>query len=149
MFGSLLHDSNLWHINRHSVSRAVGIGLFCCFLPIPFQMILAAALAIAIRANIPISVTLVWISNPLTIAPIFYFCYKVGSYLLQLPPAAIEIELSFHWLSTQLGLILQPLILGSLVCGLTVGLVGFLTSRLMWRIWVCKCWAKRRQERLR
>ena len=40
--GPLIKDPNLLHLNRRSVSGAVGIGLFLAFVPVPFQMLLAA-----------------------------------------------------------------------------------------------------------
>jgi len=57
----------------------MAVGLFCAFVPLPIQMLLAAAAAIIFRVNLPISVGLVWITNPVTIPPMFYFCYKVGT----------------------------------------------------------------------
>ena len=54
IFGSILHDANLWHLNRRSASGAFGIGLFFAFWPFPFQMILVVMMAIPLRVNIPL-----------------------------------------------------------------------------------------------
>jgi len=77
-----LQNASLWNFNRKSISKAFAVGLFFAFLPMPFQMLLAAPAAIIVSSNLPISIALVWITNPLTIAPIYYGCYKLGSYLL-------------------------------------------------------------------
>ena len=49
------------------------------FLPVPFQMVLAALGALWRRVNLPLAVALICITNPLTMAPAFYLCYKVGA----------------------------------------------------------------------
>lgn len=116
-FGKLLHDPNLWHLNRHSVARAMGVGLFAALIPIPMQMLLAAALAIPVRGNLPIAVSLVWLTNPLTMPPVFFVTYMTGAWLMQVPPRTLPDELTFDWITDQLATVWQPFLLGSVVCG--------------------------------
>jgi uncharacterized protein (DUF2062 family) len=99
----LLDRAEIWHLNRRSASGAVFIGLFCAFLPVPMQMVIAAALAIAARCNLPLAVVLVWISNPVTIPPLFYFTYRLGAWLLDMQLATDNIEVNFTWLRNNLG----------------------------------------------
>jgi uncharacterized protein len=133
IFGKFIHSPNLWHMNERSVARAFACGLFVAFLPIPFQMVVAAALAMLCLANVFIAVILVWVSNPITIPPIFYFCYRVGRYILNVPPHKFKIELSYHWLHTTFFTIWKPLVVGSLVCGVIAGLLGYISVKIFYR----------------
>jgi uncharacterized protein (DUF2062 family) len=38
--GKHLQHSGLWHFNRKSIAKAFAVGLFCAFIPVPFQMLL-------------------------------------------------------------------------------------------------------------
>jgi uncharacterized protein (DUF2062 family) len=101
-----------------------------------------------IHSNLPISIGLVWISNPITIPPIFYFTYKVGTVILDTPIREFEIELSVDWALTELSAIWQPLLLGSLICAIIFSALGFIGIRLFWRFHVISNWNKRRAKRL-
>lgn len=131
--GEILHEPNLWHINRHSIARAFLIGLFWMMIPIPLQMLAAALCAIWINGNLPLSVALVWISNPLTMPPIFYFNYRFGALLLGREPLPYEFEFSLSWMGQRLMEIGLPLYLGSLVLGVFLGCTGYLTIQFLWR----------------
>ena len=100
IFGDLIHDPNYWHLNRRSASGAFAIGLFVAFVPLPMHMLIAAALAILTRVNLPLSVALVWITNPLTMGPFMYASYKVGAFLLQQPAQEFVFEFSLAWFSS-------------------------------------------------
>lgn len=147
VFGTLLHDPNLLHLNRRSVSMAFFVGLFMAFVPLPSQMIMAAAVAIIIRCNLPISVGLVWVSNPITMPPIFYFAYKVGAWILNTPETAFNFELSWEWLGTGLAAIWQPFLLGCAVCGLFFGALGYILIRLLWRLHIISTLKERQRKR--
>ena len=144
----LLDDPNLLHLNRRSVSGAVAVGLFMAFVPVPFQMLLAAIAAIFVKVNLPISVAMVWLSNPLTMPPLFYFAYKVGAWLLDKPYAQIKFELSWQWLTQSLGDIWQPFLLGCLLVAASSALAGSLLVRALWRMTVQQTWNERKQKRL-
>ena len=131
--GTLLHDPNIFHLTRRSVSGAFSVGLFMAFVPVPFQMVLAAIGAIVARVNLPIAVALVWITNPLTMPPIFYFNYLVGTWLLPSCEPIGEVHMTMEWLADSLGEIWLPLYLGSVVVGLVLAAVGYVAIRGFWR----------------
>ncbi len=132
--GTLLHDPNLFHINRRSISGAVAVGLFCAWVPIPFQMVLAAIVAIFVRVNLPISAILVWISNPFTMPPMFYFAYLVGTWVLGIESGHFNFEPSFEWLTSGLTAIWQPFLLGCTILGGLSGALGYAIIRGWWRL---------------
>ena len=144
IFGSLLHSPNLWHMNRRSVTKAFMIGLFFAWWPVPFQMILAAAGAIVLRANLPISVGLVWITNPITMPIMFYFAYVVGTWVLGVPEMHFEMELSLDWVVEEMIVIWKPFLSGCLILGVISSFVGYFGIQLAWRLNV----TKRRAESL-
>lgn len=147
--GSMLHDPNLWHLNRHSVARAMAIGLFVSMLPLPMQMLISASVAMPARANLPISVGLVWLTNPVTMPMIFFAEYKVGTLLLGAPERSMPMELSMTWLMSEIHHIWQPLVLGSVVLGTIIAVAGYAATMLYWRIWVGRNWQKRKLRRRR
>lgn len=145
--GTLLHDPNILHLNRRSVSGAFAVGLFFAWVPVPFQMLLGAIGAILFRVNLPISVGLVWITNPLTMPPLFYFAYKVGTWVLNVPTHKYHFELTWDWLMSELGAIWEPFLLGCLICGTVSAVLGFVTLRAYWRYHVARSWQKRHSKR--
>ena len=148
VLGDWVWAPNLWHFNRYSASMAFFVGLFVAFMPIPGQMVLAAAMAVMLRCNLPLSVGLVWITNPVTIPAMFYLAYRVGALILDVPVQALEFELSLNWLQASLGTIWKPVLLGSVVCGLLAGSMGFFVISLMWRWQVVTKWRRRNRARL-
>jgi uncharacterized protein len=147
LFGELLHNSDLWHLNRYSVAWGVSVGLFVAFVPVPFQMPLAAALAIVIGCNLPIAISLVWVTNPITIPPLLYVAYKTGNWLLRQPAPHLEFELSRDWLMNEIGAVWEPFLLGSLVLGLVFAIIGHVAVRVIWRIHVMSSWRERQRRR--
>lgn len=139
--GDKLHDPNLWHLNRRSVSMAFAVGLFGAWIPTPGQMAIAAIAAFYFRANLPISIALVWLTNPVTMPPLFYFAYLVGLTLLNLPAADFSLDAILS------GEILFPFLTGCLILGIVCASAGYFGINYFWRYHTAKKWATRQQSR--
>ena len=145
--GEWIYEPNLWHINRASSAKAFAVGLFCAMLPIPGQMVVASFLAVKTRANLPLSVSLVFITNPLTMPVIFWAAYKLGAQLLGTEIQDVQFVISWHWLAESLGAIWEPFLLGCLVMGLGLSACGYLFVNAIWRWRVGRDWRKRQARR--
>lgn len=148
IFGSLLHNPHLWHMNRHSVAKAFAIGLFFAFIPVPFQMILAAGTAIMMHGNLPLSIALVWLTNPLTMPAIFYLCYRAGTFLVGAPKQEFAFEASWQWVVDSLSTIGPSFLLGCGVLAAIFAFIGYFGIQALWRYNVIKAWQKRKQREI-
>jgi len=168
--GDLLHDPNLFHLNRHSVSVAFFWGLVIAMIPIPGQMAVAAMAALFFRCNLPICVALVWVTNPLTIPFFFYMAYEVGKFILQIDTDTAantalvanmdfgsfwhlivegEYRAAIRWLGHELGNVWKPFLSGSLALGLVFGGIGYFGMQAFWRWHTIRAWNKRKFKRIK
>lgn len=146
-FARHLSDDRLWHADRHSVAKAVSIGLFFGLM-IPFaQFLFAIATALVLRAHIAISAGCTLITNPLTFPPIYWAAYELGSRVLDTPGSAGEAaqveqsaekmgELGTGWMEgfwIWLGAAGMPLVTGLFIMACSAALVGYLAVLVLWR----------------
>ena len=141
-FAKQLRHPELWHMNAKSVPRGVALGLGVGVI-IPFMhVILAVLLAIPVRANVAIAGAFTLVVNPLTIPPMYYAAYRIGSWELHHEalgpdPAAAreasgELARMLFWLHHASG----PIALGILTISLSAALLGYVVSALIWRGWM-------------
>lgn len=133
-FRPLLRARGIWHFGRRSVAGGLSLGLFLAFVPIPVQQLLSIPCALVLRVNLPAALGGVWVSNPLTFAPIFYFAYRVGLLATGTSPSAHTLDFSIAGLAGTVGEIATPLLVGCLICGLVSATLGNLAVRLVWRL---------------
>ena len=133
--GNSLFHEDLWRFNRLSFCRATVIGVFWGWMPMFFQMIPAAYCAVLFRANLPLSVAGVWISNPITMPGMMYVGYLFGNYILGLDPVYEEFKLSSDWIFSAFGNIWEPLLVGTLIIGIVSSILGYFIMHLLWRLY--------------
>lgn len=155
--GPLLRRPWLWHLNRRSVALGAGIGVFFGFLIPVAQILGAAALALLLRANLPVAALSTLVSNPVTYVPIFVLAHRTGAALLgeavepgtaealaeELAEADITTVEKPGWME-RLRTVGKPLFLGLAVFAVIGGLTTWALVHIAWTIGV---WLKRRRRR--
>ncbi|MDG2990857.1 DUF2062 domain-containing protein [Candidatus Synechococcus calcipolaris G9] len=126
--------------SSHELARGMAMGVFAGMLPLfGLQIIIAMALAFVVRGNKPMAALTTWVSNPLTYAPIYWFNFQVGWWIVGKPALDIHTVDSWRDALTQGGLAASILMLGSLwmaviLSALTYGiglrLIPYLKQRL-------------------
>jgi uncharacterized protein (DUF2062 family) len=144
VFGDRLMEPRLWAVHRRAVAGALGWALAISFIPLPVHSLVAGLVALTWRLNVPTIYATIWlVNNPLTMVPLYYFAYRVGTLLLGAPKHPFSFHLSFKWLQYGLGPVWRPFLLGCLTCSVVAGLIGWVGLRLLWR------WQVKRRYRSR
>lgn len=146
--GERFHDPNFWHFNRKSVSAGAFAGMFAAFIPLPAQMLIAAALCLLVRGNIPVAAAGTFITNPFTTIPITFFCYKVGALMVGDPfTGDVPFEFDFETLFNEFWTVGKPFLLGCITVSACAGLLSYGLVRAAWSLGVRNSWRRRAQQR--
>jgi len=122
---------DLLAVNRRMVSRAILVGMFIAMIPMPMQMLAVVLVAPFFRFNVPIGVSLVWITNPFTMPVIYYVEYLTGNFLL-MREGVHDIELTMEWFTDNIGNIFVPLYVGTAFYSLLFSVGGYYLVNWLW-----------------
>lgn len=117
--------------NRKMVSRAVLLGLFIAFIPMPMQMAAVLAFVPFFKFNVPIALAMCWLSNPLTMPPMYYMEYLTGSFFLGIKPEPVEMTL--EWFSNNIGDIFIPLYFGTAIYSVFGSITAYFIVNHFWK----------------
>lgn len=162
LFAPHLADPRLWQFNRHSLNKAVYIGVLSAFFPLPGQMLLALIGALIFRANVPMALGLTWITNPLTTLPIFYAGYYIGAKIIDVPMISLRLigrmiaDFSLWVLSnganpfvTYRGTVsIAAFCVGTAILAIVTSIICGLTFKAIWRYKTVSSWQKRSQIKI-
>ena len=142
VLGERIFAREVWIFTRRSMPGGIALGLFFGFLPvIPFQMLLAATGAVILGVNLPLALLATWVSNPVTIYPVYMAAMRVGEMMLRvLPlPTGEEGGVAGHFMVRSV-----HLWTGSIVFASLAALAGNLIVKGIWRYATVKAWNLRK-----
>jgi uncharacterized protein len=85
LYKKLIRPIFLIRSSPHSIALGVALGIFITLTPtVGVQMLLVFVIGTLIKANRIIALILCWLSNPLTVPPLYYGYYYLGAKLLGL-----------------------------------------------------------------
>jgi len=149
----LLLRPALWRFTRRSVPRGIGIGFFVGILVmVPgIQPVAAAFAALPFRANVPLSVAVTFLTNPLTTPLVLMGSLWIGSDLFGFPadPGSMvemiqEGASLTDWWTWLLSTAAPAMLSGLIVLAAVVGLASYFIAGLIWRLWITTKWRRRK-----
>ncbi|SFV57153.1 hypothetical protein MNB_SM-6-707 [hydrothermal vent metagenome] len=117
--------------SRKMISRGVLIGLFIAFIPMPMQMAAVLLFVPFVKFNVPIGLAMCWLSNPITMPPMYYMEYLTGSFLLGIKPEPVEMTL--EWFKNNLDNIFIPLYFGTAMYSIFGSLTAYFLVNYLWK----------------
>lgn len=146
-FAHRLSNPSLWHLNRRSAARGLALGLFAGLILPLGQIVLAALLALTVRANVLVAAGATLVTNPLTFPPIYFLAYRLGCSLTgggRIHPAGAAPR---PFMATWLLDIAAPTVAGLLLLAFVASTLGYVLVHAVWRWRVGRRWQQRQRRR--
>lgn len=131
LVAAVLHRTGCLHPDRRTLARGVAVGAFVGLSPtVGFQTGLTLLGCVLLRGNFPLAFLVTWISNPVTMAPLYLafnqlgkaaFGDVIGPELRVGEPIGSAVEIAY-------------LFLGSLLIAGPIAVVSYLTFLGAWRV---------------
>ena len=118
-------------VSRKMISRGVFIGLFIAFIPMPMQMLAVVSIIPFAKFNVPIAISMCWLSNPFTMPAMYYMEYLTGSFILGTEVS--DVEMTLEWFSENIGNIFIPLYVGTAFYSVFVSTLAYYIINFLWR----------------
>jgi uncharacterized protein len=124
---SLLHQSGSLRPDPEPVARGVAVGLFIGLTPtFGVQTSLIVVGCILLRGNVCSALAASWVSNPLTIVPLYWCFHALGEACFQPLPVFAALTLAPY--SRDVGEELLLTALGSLIMAFPLAVFGYLAA---------------------
>nr|WP_277347477.1 DUF2062 domain-containing protein [Wenzhouxiangella sp. XN79A] len=126
-----MERSGCLNADEYALARGVSLGLFVGFTPtVGVQSVIMMFGSLLFRANFPAALVASLVSNPLTVAPLYFAFHRTGQWLLAGSSPVVEAATRSAGLA---GLNAAALALGSLAIALPSAVVGYVAFLALWR----------------
>lgn len=117
-----------------AAARGVSVGLFVGLTPtVGIQTIFMIAGCVLLRGNFPAAFAVSWLSNPITMAPLYWAFHELGELLTVLLP--ISLDIIPEWMFEGAGDTMTFTAIGSLLVAIPFSLGGYLATHALSR-WI-------------
>ncbi len=132
---AFLRRTGCLSVHRRAVARGIAVGLFVGLTPtVGIQTVLMIGACLLLRANFPAAFVISWISNPLTVGPLYVAYSIIGETLLgSWLTFAIFSLFELTWTVASAVMEVAYVGLGSLLVAVPAALAGYLISLALHR----------------
>ena len=127
----LLEQGGCLHVDEFTLARGIAVGLFVGFTPtVGIQTLLMLGASLTFRANFIAAFIVSNVSNPFTLAPLYYGFNQLGDWLLkQLPVTPVPVDDFGEEVARET----LSMVLGSLAIAVPAAAMGYFVFLWLWR----------------
>jgi uncharacterized protein len=139
-------NRSFFAINRRQIKKGVLIGVFFALFPIPIQIFAVIMLTFFFRFNIIVALSIVLLTNPITMPFIMAAEYRLGMWILHKEMPSGRIEFTMQWVQQHLASIVLPLYTGAFSAMIFFSILAYFIVEYLWIYSVKKAYRQRREK---